>query len=179
MRKNVFGRQFKRDLNERKALFKGLISSLVIHEEIKTTEQKAKAVRGLAEKLVTKSRKEKLQAYALLQPYLTPQALKKMMNDIGPRFATRPGGYTRITKLPNRFSDNADMVTLAWVEKKVITPIAADKKTVASAKAAKKENVVVSAGGEMEPMKAEVATKKETAKKPAKKAAGKAKKEGK
>ena len=172
MRKNVFGRQLKRDLNERKALFKGLISSLVIHEEIKTTEQKAKAVRGLAEKLVTKSRKEKLQAYALLQPYLTPEALKKMMSEIGPRFANRPGGYTRITKLPNRFSDNADMVTLSWVEKKA-APVVVDKK----AKPAKKEETIVATSGEMEPMRAEAPIKKETAKKPAKKATTKAKKE--
>lgn len=168
MRKNVFGRQFKRDLNERKALFKGLVSSLVIHEEIKTTEQKAKAIRGLAEKLVTKSRKEKLQAHALLQPYLTPEALKKMLSEIGPRFANRPGGYTRITKLPNRFSDNADMVSLAWVEKK--TPVVAI--TTAKTKNTKKDEVVVS-GGEMEPMHTEVAAKKEVVKKPAKKVAKK------
>ncbi len=172
MRKNVFGRQFKRDLNERKALFKGLISSLVIHEEIRTTEQKAKSVRGLAEKLVTKSRKEKLQAHALLQPYLTPEALKKMLSDIGPRFANRPGGYTRITKLPNRFSDNADMVTLAWVEKKS-APIAADKKVTLS----NKEVPMISAGEEMEPMHAETKVKKETVKKITKKAVTKKKEE--
>jgi large subunit ribosomal protein L17 len=172
MRKNVFGRQFKRDLNERKALFKGLISSLVIHEEIKTTEQKAKAVRGLAEKLVTKSRKEKNQAYTLLQPYLTPVALKKMMENIGPRFATRPGGYTRITKLPNRFSDNADMVTLAWVEKETAV-VVADKKALP----AKKEEMVVSGGKEMERMHKETAVKKEVTKKPVKKVSTKAKKE--
>jgi large subunit ribosomal protein L17 len=173
MRKNVFGRQFKRDLNERTALFKGLISSLVIHEEIRTTEQKAKSVRGLAEKLVTKSRKEKLLAHSLLQPYLTPEALKKMISDIGPRFANRPGGYTRITKLPNRFSDNADMVTLSWVEKKV-APVYADKKVNLS----KKEDAAVSAGGEMEPMRVEAAAgKKETVKKAVKKAAPKKKEE--
>lgn len=170
MRKNVFGRQFKRDLNERKALFKGLISSLVIHEEIRTTEQKAKSVRGLAEKLVTKSRKEKLQAHALLQPYLTPVALKKMLTEIGPRFANRPGGYTRITKLPNRFSDNADMVTLAWVEKKA-APVMADKKAIA----APKEEVIAS--GEMEPLHVEATPVKETPKKTVKKTVKKEKKE--
>lgn len=116
MRKNLYGRQFKRDINERKALFKGLVSALVIHESIKTTEEKAKAIRGLAEKLVTKSRKEKFQANRLLQPYLTDPALKKMLSDIGPRFAKRPGGYTRIIKQQNRFSDNASMATIEWVE---------------------------------------------------------------
>lgn len=129
MRKNYFGRQLKRDANERKALFKGLVSQLVIHERVKTTEAKAKAIRGLAEKLVTNSRKEALLAHKLLQPYLTADALKKMIGDIGPRFANRPGGYTRIVKLQNRFSDNADMAIIEWVEKGTVTATPAVKQT--------------------------------------------------
>lgn len=129
MRKNYFGRQLKRDANERKALFKGLVSQLVIHERVKTTEAKAKAIRGLAEKLVTKSRKEALLAHKLLQPYLTAEALKKMISDIGPRFVNRQGGYTRIVKLQNRFSDNADMAIIEWVEKGTAELIQPVKKT--------------------------------------------------
>ena len=57
MRKNVFGRQFKRDANERKALFKNLLTSLILHERIKTTPAKAKAIRAAADKLITKAKK--------------------------------------------------------------------------------------------------------------------------
>ena len=56
MKKNVFGRQFKRDKNERTALFKGLMSSLVLNDRIQTTEEKAKAIKGKIERLVTKAR---------------------------------------------------------------------------------------------------------------------------
>ena len=57
MKKNVFGKQLKRDMNERKALFKNLLTSLVMEESIKTTEAKAKAIKGAADKLVTKAKK--------------------------------------------------------------------------------------------------------------------------
>ena len=120
MRKNVFGRQLKRDIHERKALFKSLVSSLVLEERIVTTEAKAKSVKGLAEKLVTKARKGDFNSENALRKYLIEKAVKKMMQDIAPRFATRPGGYTRLIKLPNRFSDNAEMVAMEWVEKKAI-----------------------------------------------------------
>lgn len=117
MRKQYFGRQLKRDTNERKALFKGLASSLVMHERIQTTEEKAKAVRPLVEKLVTRARIGDVQAHSLLQPYLNAQALTKMLTDIGPRFKDRPGGYTRIIKMGTRLQDNASVVILEWVEK--------------------------------------------------------------
>jgi large subunit ribosomal protein L17 len=133
MRKNVFGRHLKRDTNERKALFKGLASSLVVYERIQTTEEKAKAVRPLVEKLVTKARVGDLKAHSLLQPYLNAVALKKMMTDIGPRFKDRPGGYTRIIKMGPRLQDNASVVILEWVEK------APTVTAVVPAKAAKSE----------------------------------------
>lgn len=132
MRKNVFGRQLKRDTNERKALFKGLASSLVLEERIQTTEEKAKAVKPQVEKLVTAAKKGDAKAHSLLQPYLNAQALKKMLSDIGPRFKNRPGGYTRIVKLGTRLQDNASVVILEWVEKPAI--VADGKVTKTSAK---------------------------------------------
>lgn len=116
MRKNVFGRQFKRDANERKALFKGLMSSLVLQGRISTTEEKAKAIRGKIEKLVTRTRKTKLQNYNFLQEYLSSDALKAMVSEIAPRFKQRPGGYTRIIKLGRRVSDNAETAFIEWVD---------------------------------------------------------------
>lgn len=116
MRKNVFGRQLKRDANERKALFKGLMSSLILQERIKTTEEKAKAIKGQIEKLVTKAKKRGKNAKNLLGKDLMPNAIEKLINEVAPRFEKRPGGYTRIVRLGRRFSDNANMVLMEWVE---------------------------------------------------------------
>lgn len=116
MRKNVFGRQLKRDSNERKALFKGLISSLILHERIKTTEEKAKSIKSLADKIVTKAKKGEEKARQLLQGQLSKKVLDKLIFKIAPRFETRQGGYTRIIKIGRRFSDNASVVILEWTE---------------------------------------------------------------
>lgn len=119
MRKKVFGRQFKRDKNERQALFKGLLSSLVLEERIQTTEQKAKAIKGEAEKLVAKAKKEVVLAKKLLSKKLNPKAIEKMISDIALRFDNRNGGYTRIIRIGRRFGDDANMVILEWVEKPI------------------------------------------------------------
>lgn len=128
MRKKVFGRQFKRDANERKALFKSLMSSLVIHGRIKTTEAKAKAVKGQIEKLVTRAKKGATVANTL-QEFLTPDSVAKIIKDVAPKFMNRPGGYTRIVRLGNRFSDNATVVLLEWVEDITSSPVVAEKKS--------------------------------------------------
>ena len=116
MRKNVFGRRLKRDKNERRALFKSLMSSLVLKERIKTTEAKGKAIKGRVDKLITMAKKDKVRAQRLLASYLTLPALKKLTLEIAPRFTNRIGGYTRIIRLPQRLSDNAAMVLMEWVE---------------------------------------------------------------
>jgi len=118
MHKNVFGRQFKRDANERKALFKNLLTSLVLQEQIITTHAKAKAIRGAADKLITKAKKGGDSAYRSLLPDVNYDAVKKLVEEIAPRFANRHGGYTRIIKLAKtRVADNAAMVVMQWVEK--------------------------------------------------------------
>lgn len=116
MRKNVFGRQLKRDKNERKALFKGLISSLILHGRIKTTEEKAKAIKGQIDKVITKAKKAKVGTNARLGRYLTNDALKKLTNEVIPSLTGRNSGYTRITRLGQRFSDGASTVILEWVD---------------------------------------------------------------
>ena len=117
MRKQVFGRKFKRDANERKALLKGLMNDLIIKESITTTEEKAKAIKGAVEKLVTKAKIKGEAATAILQQYLTVAAMEKVLHDLALRFAERPGGYVRIIKLGKRFGDNANMAVIEWVEK--------------------------------------------------------------
>lgn len=113
MKKNVFGRQLKRDTNERKALFKSLLSSLILHHRIRTTEAKAKAIKGVADKIVTLAKRN---SYLLLRSYLTQEAVQKFTLEIAPRFVGRQGGYTRIIRLEKRLSDNAQMVLIEWVE---------------------------------------------------------------
>src|SRR3989344_5973981 len=117
MNKKVFGRKLSRDVDERKALFKSLMSALVLEEQIKTTEAKAKAIKGAIEKLVTKAKKnDGIVLEKLLGRYLVPAAMAKIKQSIAPRFVTRNGGYTRILRLDNRFTDNAEMVLMEWVE---------------------------------------------------------------
>ena len=139
MRKNIYGRHFKRDANERKALFRGLMSSLVLEERIKTTEEKGKAIKGSVEKLVTRAKKGGTHVETRLSPYLNSEAIKKMVQDIAPRFTDRPGGYTRIVRLERRFSDNAAMVLIEWVEKPKALTATAIKDKKSAKKIEKKE----------------------------------------
>lgn len=117
MKKNVFGRKFSRDTNERKALFKALISSLIISEKIITTEPKAKAIKSDVDKVITKVKKNGESARRLLGGMLNSQALEKLINDVAPRFKNRNGGYTRIIKVGRRFGDNAMEVVMEFTEK--------------------------------------------------------------
>jgi large subunit ribosomal protein L17 len=120
MRKNVFGRQFSRNTNQRKALFKALISSLILDESIKTTLQKANAIKGDVDKIINKAKKgdNKLKI-TLLQRHLGRDAVDKIIKDIAPRFKDRTSGYTRIIRLGRRFSDNAEMALMEWVVQKI------------------------------------------------------------
>lgn len=115
MKKQVFGRHLKRDTNERKALFKNLLTSLVIEERITTTEAKAKAIKAAADKLVTKAKKGGPDALRSLAPDVRYDAVTKLVNTIAPRFTDRQGGYTRIIKVGRRVADNAPQVVMEWV----------------------------------------------------------------
>lgn len=147
MKKKVFGRKLQRDTNERKALFKGLINDLVLKESIQTTLEKAKAIRSQVEKLITKAKRKGTLSTRLLQPYLSENAYKKVLEDLAIRFASRPGGYVRIIKLGSRFSDNASMAVIELVEKKEMTQPKTDQAmvekeaTIKPAKRAAKETV--------------------------------------
>lgn len=116
MRKRVFGRQFNKDTNQRKALFKSLIRGLVLNERIKTTEARAKAIKGEIEKIITKARNRGVEAKYHLRKRLDNEVIEKIISDIVPRFQDRPGGYTRIIKLGSRVKDNASLVLMEWVE---------------------------------------------------------------
>jgi len=117
VRKRVKGKKLNRNAAQRKALYRGLIVFLVEHGQIRTTLAKAKAVRPQIEKLITVARKGDLAARRrLLKLVPDEETVKKMIDELGPRFKNRPGGYLRIVKLGPRKSDQTEMARLEWVE---------------------------------------------------------------
>ena len=124
MRHKVSGKRLSRGKDERTALRRILIKQLFEHERIHTTRAKAEAVRGQAERLITLAKQgnkagevKVVHARRLAAARLGDAgAVKKLFDDIAPRFESRPGGYTRIVKLGPRQGDAADMVILELVE---------------------------------------------------------------
>jgi len=116
MRKKKQGRKFHRTTAPRKALLKGLSRELFLKEKIKTTEPKAKELKRVAEKFITRAKKGDLAARRLLARHFSDVVVKKLVDDIAPRYKSRPGGYTRIIKLNIRKSDGASMVIIELVK---------------------------------------------------------------
>jgi len=123
----------------RNALLANQVCSLIEHSRIKTTLAKAKAVRPLAEKLVTLGKRGDLHARRLAAGKLgQKEAVKKLFAEVAPRAADRKGGYTRIIKLGPRQSDSAPMAYIEWVDSIVIEAAPEPEKPAAKKKAAKK-----------------------------------------
>lgn len=125
MRHRVAGYKLGRSSGARLALRRTLIRQLFLHERIRTTEAKAAAIRGEAERLITLARRvreaseaEKVAARRLVAARLggAPDVVRKLFDEIGPRLAARNGGYTRVLKLAPRLGDRAKMVLLELVE---------------------------------------------------------------
>ncbi len=124
MRHQVAGYKLGRDRDQRIGLRRTLINQLFTYEKITTTRAKAAAIRGEAEKLITLARNsskgtdmEKVNARRLAAARLNnAEIVRKLFDDLGPRFANRNGGYTRVLKLGPRQGDAADMVLLELVE---------------------------------------------------------------
>jgi large subunit ribosomal protein L17 len=124
MRHQVAGYRLGRDTGQRNGLRKTLINQLFEHERIRTTRAKAMAIRGDAEKLITLARNsgkgsdiEKVNARRLAASRMdSPEMVRKLFDDIAPRYETRNGGYTRLLRLVPRLGDAAEMVLLELVE---------------------------------------------------------------
>ena len=117
MRHRVKGRQLSRKSAHRKALMRNLAISLFRHGRIETTTAKAKELRPYAERLITLAKRGDLHARRLAaQKIHDHEVLARLFADIAPKFATRPGGYTRILKLGPRQGDAADMALIELVE---------------------------------------------------------------
>ena len=126
MRHQVAGYKLNRTKSARIALRRNLIKQFITHERIRTTVTKAAAIRGEAEKMITIARNvkdaedsEKVAARRLIASRLgnnSNEVIKKLFDEIAPRYVDRPGGYTRTLKLGPRFGDKAEMVLLEFVE---------------------------------------------------------------
>ncbi len=117
MRHKVAGRKFGRTANQRKALFRGVVSSLFEYQRIETTEAKAKAVRGIAEKLITLGKRGDLHSKRLVLSYIPNRTVvAKLFSEIAPRFMNRNGGYLRIIKTRQRLNDRAPMAILEFID---------------------------------------------------------------
>lgn len=118
MRHAVKGRKLGRTTAHREALFRNQLQSLVDRERIVTTLPKAKELRPLAEKLVTRGKNGTVHARRWALRWVAKRELvKKLFDEIAPRFSTRPGGYLRIVKLGPRLGDGAEMAVLEFVER--------------------------------------------------------------
>jgi len=168
MQHNRAGRKLGRTTAHRKALFRNQLSSLITHERIQTTLPKAKDLRPLIEKMVTLGKRGGLHARRLVLKTI-PEAptVKKLFEEIAPRFQSRAGGYTRILKLGRRPGDGAEMAILEFIdfdwahrqaEKKVAAKAAEEKKQSLLEKA--KKLVAGKSEGKAEGEKGEKAEKK-------------------
>jgi large subunit ribosomal protein L17 len=116
MRHAVQSRRFDRPTDQRQALFRGLVTSLLKHEQIKTTEAKAKAVRPLAEKVITLGKSGTLANRRRVLGYVYDKDVtSKVFGELAERYSARPGGYTRIVKLGPRLGDGAPQVILELI----------------------------------------------------------------
>ena len=110
------GRRFGGSAQHQRLMMANLVASLVAAEAIVTTEAKAKALRPIAEKMITKAKKGGLHNHRQVVAFIGDKEMaSKLFNEIGPRYAERPGGYTRILKLGPRHGDNAPMARIELV----------------------------------------------------------------
>jgi len=117
MRHQRAGRKLGRDSAHRKALYANLASALIEHGRIKTTEAKAKEVRPIVEQMISLGKRGDLHAHRQAVAYLRSKSVAhKLFSDVAPRFAERPGGYTRVVKLGPRPGDAAPMAYLELVD---------------------------------------------------------------
>ena len=171
----MVNRKLGRTSSHRLAMFRNQLASLIVNERIITTLPKAKELRPLIEKLITSAKEDSVHARRnAFKQVNDDQLVTKLFSTLGPRFAERPGGYTRIIKLGPRRGDAAEMAILEFVGYELA---AKEEKPAAPAKAGKKKAEAAADAGdekpaaEEKPKKKKAAPKKEAAPKKKKKAA--------
>ena len=157
MRHRKSGRKLGRTATHRSAMFRNMVVSLFEHERIETTDAKAKELRRIAEKLITRGKAGTLHARRMAARYVrNPSVLQKLFGEIAGRYSEREGGYTRIMKLGNRKGDNAPISIIelmpagAPIKKKKAAPAkpVESKESFAAAEEAPVEEVAVEAAAE-------------------------------
>lgn len=117
MRHNVYGKKLGRNKNQRTALFKNLVRSLILHESIQTTDAKAKAIKGTVDKIINQAKTPTTRR--LVSQFLVDKAAQeKLVKEIAPRLSDRNSGYTSVVKLGRRLGDGATIVRMSLVEGK-------------------------------------------------------------
>lgn len=118
MRHRVGYNPLGRTPSHRKALHSNMVAALFRHERIRTTRAKALAVRRTAEKMITRAKQDSVHSRRIVARRLhDPAVLAKLFNVLGPRFQSRPGGYTRVLKLGPRYGDASEMVILELLDR--------------------------------------------------------------
>ena len=172
MRHMKAGRTFNRDTNARKALFIGLAKNLIEREQIKTTLPKAKDLRSVVEKMITRAKVDSVANRRLIASELgngCESTVKKLFTVLGPRYAKRNGGYTRVLKAGFRYGDAAPMAIIELVDRDENAKKAAPKTVAAEAKSeAAAEEVAAAPAAKKTSAKAPAAKVAKTAPKAAK-----------
>lgn len=174
MRHGMANRKLGRTSSHRMAMFRNQLASLIGNERIVTTLPKAKELRPLIEKLITLSKNDSVHARRNAAKMVQDDAMvAKLFGTLGPRFAERPGGYTRIIKLGARRGDAAEMAILEFVGYELATEAKTAPAAAAPTRGKKKEAATDTEAGEeaaeeKKPAKKKAAPKKEAAEKPAK-----------
>ncbi|MGC9325360.1 MAG: 50S ribosomal protein L17 [Desulfomonilia bacterium] len=113
----IAGRKLGRTTDHKEALLKNLVTSLILHDKIETTEAKAKELRKIAERMITLGKKGDLASIRRAAKFVrSKEALGKLFKELAPRFQGRNGGYTRIIKYRTRKGDGAPTALIEWVE---------------------------------------------------------------
>jgi large subunit ribosomal protein L17 len=135
------GRKLSRSSSHRKAMLRNLVTSLVEHEHVRTTDAKAKELRRVADRLITLAKRGTLDARRRAAAYVrTKSAVRKLFAEVAERFRDRPGGYTRIVKIGFRHGDAARMSIIELTDRGESAKAEADKKRERRARVAKKRD---------------------------------------
>lgn len=151
MRHKKGGYKLQRDPSARRALLRGLTTSIILHDRIETTITKAKAVRPQIEKIITLAKRDTLHSRRQAAAYLQePVAVKKLFDTIGPRFADRLGGYTRIVRLGPRQGDGAELAIIELLGTQLKKKVEEKKKRKEERMKAQQEETKAEAEAEVE-----------------------------
>ncbi len=141
MRHNVYGKKLGRNKNQRTALFRGLVSSLLIQESIQTTEPKAKAIKGLVDKIITQAKSPTTKR--MVSQFLTQKVTQdKLFKDLLPRLKNRNSGYTSMVRLGKRLGDGAMLVRVNLLAEEAKEKVSKETKVTKESKVEEKVELV-------------------------------------